>query len=179
MRSEIRISGQGGQGVITLGLIFGRASALYDNKNVIMTEAYGPEQTGGFAQTDLIISDEEIEYPMVNNPDILVVMSKDGWEMNGKKVKTGGKIIYENFMVNPEDSPNTKFGIPALNKANEMGKKVVTNVIMMGALQELTNLVTKESLEKALLERVPKGTEELNLEALKAGYELAKGLGGN
>jgi 2-oxoglutarate ferredoxin oxidoreductase subunit gamma len=179
MRREIRISGQGGQGVITLGLIFGRASSLYDNKNVIMTEAYGPEQTGGFAQTDLIISDEEIEYPMVNSPDILVVLSKEGWEMNGKKIKKDGKIIYEDFMVNPSASSNEKYGIPALNKANEMGKKVVMNVIMMGALQEITNLVSKEALEKALLERVPKGTEELNLQALKAGYELARGKGGN
>ncbi len=178
MKKELRMSGQGGQGAITLGYIFGRAAALYEKKNVIMTEAYGPEITGGFARADLMISDEEIEYPNVNNPDVLVVLSNEGWELNGHLVKDDGKIIYENFLVKPEGAKAQTFGIPALVEANKLGRKVVANVIMMGALQELTNIVSKEHLEEALLERVPKGTEELNLKALHRGYELAAEIGG-
>lgn len=178
MKMELRMSGQGGQGAITLGYIFGRAAAIYNNQNVIMTEAYGPEITGGFARADVKISDEEIEYPMVNNPDVLVVLSKEGWEMNGHLVKDSGKIIYENFFVDPVGAKAQTFGIPAIKEADKLGRRVVANVIMMGALQELTNIVSKESLEKALLERVPKGTEELNLKALHRGYEIATEIGG-
>lgn len=177
MKKELRMSGQGGQGAITLGYIFGRAAALYEKKNVIMTEAYGPEITGGFARADLMISDEEIEYPNVNNPDVLVVLSNEGWELNGHLVKPNGMVIYEDFLVNPESinqSKVTTYGIPAVTEANKLGRKVVANIIMMGALQELTNIVSKEHLEKALLERVPKGTEELNLRALHRGYELVQ-----
>ena len=157
MKAELRMSGQGGQGAITLGYIFGRAAALYGNQNVIMTEAYGPEITGGFARADVMISDEEIEYPMVNNPDFLVVLSKEGWEMNGHLVKDSGKIIYENFLVNPKLIKGAKaktFGIPAIKEADKLGRRVVANVIMLGALQELTNIVSKENLEKALLDKI-------------------------
>lgn len=178
MKDELRMSGQGGQGAITLGYVFGRAAALYEKRNVIMTEAYGPEITGGFARADLMISDDEIEYPNVNNPDVLVVMSNEGWEMNGHLVKDSGKIIYEDFLVTPEGAKAKLYPIPAIKEANKLGRKVVANVIMLGALQELTNIVSKENLEKALLERVPNGTEELNLKALHRGYEIAVALGG-
>lgn len=178
MRKELRMSGQGGQGAITLGYIFGRAAALYENHNVIMTEAYGPEITGGFARADVAIADQEIEDPMVNNPDVLVVLSNEGWEMNGHLVKEDGKILYENFLVDPKGAKAKTFGIPAIKEADKLGRRVVANVIMMGALQELTNIVSKESLEKALLDRVPTGTEELNLKALHRGYEIGAELGG-
>ncbi len=177
MRYKVRVAGQGGQGAITLAYTIGRASALYNNKHVVFTEAYGPEITGGFARGDLIIDDIEIEYPMVDQPDILVVLSEEGWEMNSDKLAEGGTLIYENFLVNPETDA-TKFGIPAVQEAENIGKKVVANVILMGAFQELTDIVSKESLEKALLEIVPKGTEELNLKALRRGYELGKEIGG-
>jgi 2-oxoglutarate ferredoxin oxidoreductase subunit gamma len=172
------MAGQGGQGAITLGYIFGRAAALYENKNVIMTEAYGPEITGGFARADLMISDDEIEYPNVNNPDVLVVLSGEAWDLNGSLVKDNGTIIYEDFLVNPKGAKAKTYGIPAVTEANKIGNRVVANVIMMGALQELTDIVSKENLEKALLERVPNGTEELNLKALTRGYEIGRELGG-
>ncbi len=178
MKIELRMSGQGGQGAITLGYIIGRAAALYSNHNVIMTEAYGPEITGGFARADLIITDKSKNYPLVDTPDVLVVLSNEGWEMNAHLVKPNGKIIYENFLVKPEGTDVEKFGIPAIKEADKLGRRVVANVIMMGALQELTNIVPKEHLEKALLDRVPKGTEELNLKALRKGYELAEQFGG-
>jgi 2-oxoglutarate ferredoxin oxidoreductase subunit gamma len=167
------MSGQGGQGIITLGLIYGRAAALYGKKQVIMTEAYGPEITGGFAKVDLIIDDDPIDYPMVNSPDVLVVMSNEGWDMNSKYVKESGKIIYENFLVTPAENGKPLFGVPALKTAEELGRKVVANVIMLGALTEITKIIPREHVEKALLDRVPKGTEELNLSALRRGYELA------
>ena len=177
MRKKIRVAGQGGQGAITLAYTIGRALALYANKHVIFTEAYGPEQTGGFAKADLIVDDQEIEYPMVDVPDILVVLSEEGWQMNGNLLAEGGTVIYENFLVNPDTTAST-YGIPAVKEAENIGRKVVANVILMGAFQELTGIISKENLEKALLEIIPKGTEELNLKALHRGYELGKEIGG-
>jgi 2-oxoglutarate ferredoxin oxidoreductase subunit gamma len=173
MRREIRASGVGGQGLITLGKIFGKA-ALYDKYQVIMTEAYGPEVTGGFARADLIIDDDLIDYPIVNYPEILVVLSNEGWRRDGSLVLPTGKVLYDSALVQIEDSPAEAIEIPAFKGALELGNKVVMNVIMMGALQEITQAVTKESLEKALMSSIPKGYEELNKNALTKGYELGK-----
>ena len=177
MRREIRASGVGGQGIITLGKIFGKA-ALYDKHQIIMTEAYGPEVTGGFARADVIISDEVIDYPMINSPEVLVVLSNEGWRRDGHLVLPDGKVIFDSSLVQLYDSPAPTIEIPAFSTALELGNKVVTNVIMMGALQEITQAVSKESLEKALMESIPKGFEELNRTALQKGYELGKALGG-
>lgn len=179
MRSELRLRGVGGQGIITMGYVIGRAATLYDRREVCMTEFYGPEITGGFAKTDLIIQDEPIDYPIVDHPDVFVVMSNDAWLADGGSLREGGMVIYDTDFVNMENPTDNMIGIPAMKEALKLGRKVVANVILMGALQEITGVVTKESLEKALLDRVPKGTEELNLSALHKGYELGKGIGGN
>ncbi len=180
MRAEIRFRGQGGQGAITLGYIFGRAASLYMNRHSLLTEAYGPEKKGGFARADVLMQDDEIEYPLLDTPQFLVVMSDEAWRAEKDKVVDDGVIIYDDFMVKIDPSeikPNQKlYPVPALKEALALGKKVVANVILMGAMQEITGLVTKEALEKALLDRVPKGTEELNLKALNRGYEIGKKL---
>ncbi|MHA2502582.1 MAG: 2-oxoacid:acceptor oxidoreductase family protein [Candidatus Kariarchaeaceae archaeon] len=173
MRTEIRVSGVGGQGSITMGKIFGKA-ALYDKKQVIMTEAYGPEVTGGFARADLIISDEIIDYFMVNNPDILVVMAEEGWMRDGRHVTSDGKVLYEPDLVQITDCTADTISIPAFRAALDLGNKVVMNVVLMGALQEITQAVTKENLEKALLSSVPPRFKDLNVSALNKGYELGK-----
>jgi len=177
MRHEIRASGVGGQGVITLGKIFGKA-ALYDKKQIIMTEAYGPEVTGGFARADVIIDDDMIDYPMVNNPEVLVVLDNEGWDRDGKFVRSDGKIIYDSALVQIDDGNTEAIEIPAFNTALELGNKVVMNVVIMGALQVLTKAVSRESLEKALIESIPKGYEELNRKALQKGFELGELAGG-
>ncbi len=179
MRFNVRFAGLGGQGIITMGLAIGRASSIYDKKYVIMTEAYGPEITGGFARADVIISDEEIDYPLIEHPDILVLMHTDGWERNKDLVTNDSLVIYDDFLAKVEESGNGQFfKIPSFSVGNELGRKVVANVVMMGAIQEITKIVSKEALRKALLDLVPKGTEELNLTALERGYEIGSKIGG-
>jgi 2-oxoglutarate ferredoxin oxidoreductase subunit gamma len=169
------MSGVGGQGIVTIGYVIGKAAALYDKKDVIMTEAYGPEITGGWSKADVIISDDEIDYPLVESPDVLIVMSQDGFEQNSPLVKKGGLIIYEMGFVDIEKSTSKKcVGIPAIQNADELGKRVVANVVMMGAFQEITKIITKNALEKSLKKQIPKGTEELNMTALKKGYQIGK-----
>ncbi|MHA2168834.1 MAG: 2-oxoacid:acceptor oxidoreductase family protein [Candidatus Kariarchaeaceae archaeon] len=182
-RTEVRFRGVGGQGIITMGYIIGRAAAIYDKRKVYMSEFYGPEITGGFARTDVIIQDEEIDYPLIDHPNYFVAMSQDAWEDDGSSLRDDGVIIHEKDLVKIHEGEKRKLmTVPAIETADELGRRVVANVVMMGAVQEITQVVTKESLEKALLDRVPKGTEDLNISALKKGYEIGKKLvegGGN
>lgn len=172
------MSGVGGQGIVTMGYVIGRAAALHDRKNVVMTEAYGPEIIGGFSKANVIISDGEIDYPMIDNPDILLVMSQDGWERDGPFVREGGLVIFEEDLVDPGKPLSKKcVPIPAIRTADELGRRVIANVIMMGAFYEITNLVTRDALERSLKERIPKGTEELNMSALRKGYTIGKAAG--
>ncbi len=178
MRLEVRMAGVGGQGIVTMGYVVGTAAALYDKKDVVMTEAYGPEIMGGFSRADVIISDSHIDYPIIDDPDVLLVMSQDGWERNGSLVKERGLVLYEEDLVQPGDPKSRTFvAIPAIRTADELGRRVIANVILMGALQEITNILTKKALESALMERIPKGTEKLNLIALSKGYELGENAG--
>ncbi len=175
MRIDTRMSGVGGQGIVTIGYVIGMAAALYDKKEVIMTEAYGPEIIGGFSKADVIISDNEIDYPLIDNPDVLLVMSQDGWERNGQYVKKEGLVIYEEGLVDIGNLSSQKhISIPAIKTADELGQRVVANVIMMGALQEITQMVTKNALKKALKKRIPRRTEELNMKALERGFQIGK-----
>lgn len=176
-RKEIRVRGQGGQGAVTVGYIFGRAASLYMNKDSILTEAYGPEVTGGFARADVLIQDDYINYPLVEFPDILIAMSAEAWEAEKNNTKENAIVFYESHMVNPVISPDDKrtfYGIPALDMAYDLKNKVVMNVIIMAAVQEITNIISKDALKKALLDRIPARFEELNMNALEAGYKYAR-----
>jgi 2-oxoglutarate ferredoxin oxidoreductase subunit gamma len=179
MRIELRMSGVGGQGIVTIGYVIGMAAALYDKKDVIMTEAYGPEITGGWSRADVIISDMDIDYPLVDNPDVLIVMSQQGWEQNRSSVKKGGLVLYQEGFVDVGKVVSKKcIAIPAIQIADELGKRIVSNVVMMGAFQEITKIITKNALQKSLKKRIPKNTEELNMAALKRGYQIGKAAGG-
>jgi 2-oxoglutarate ferredoxin oxidoreductase subunit gamma len=178
MRMEIRMSGVGGQGIVTMGLVIGRAAALYDKMDVVMTEAYGPEIMGGFSKANVIISDGEIDYPLIDYPDVLLVMSQDGWVRDGSFVRKDGLVLFEHGLVDPGDPPDrTCIPVPAIHTADELNKRVIANVIMMGAFQKITGLITDTALETALMDRIPKGTEELNMIALQKGYEIGKAAG--
>lgn len=181
MRKNLRIAGLGGQGVITMGLTIGNAASLYDGKKVIMTEAYGPEITGGFARADVIISEEEIDYPLIEYPDVLVLMHTEGWELNKHLVTDKTLVVYDKKLAKVDVDPNRKddyIAVDAFDTAISLGNKVVANVVMMGAVRELTGIVSEEALKKALLKRIPKGTEELNTKALEEGFRIGQRLGG-
>jgi 2-oxoglutarate ferredoxin oxidoreductase subunit gamma len=175
MRTEIRMAGFGGQGIITMGKILGRAAVLYDKREAVLTEDYGPEKVGGWSKADLVVSDGEIGYPLVESPDIFVAMSQDGYERYHHTLRTDGWALLEADLVHPgEGWEQPSVYIPALRTASELGKRVVANIVMIGALVELTRVVSPQAARRAILDSIPKGTEALNEAAFLKGRELAK-----
>ena len=175
MRHEVRFSGFGGQGIILAAVILGRAAALYDGKHAVQTQVYGPEARGGASMSAVIIDDEPILYPEVHVPGIYVIMSQEGFEKYGADAPREAIMLIDSDMV--EGRPACTFReIPATSEArNTLGKVIVANIVMLGALVAATGIVSEGAIEKAVLDSVPKGTEKLNLAALKRGMELVRG----
>jgi 2-oxoglutarate ferredoxin oxidoreductase subunit gamma len=174
-RREIRIAGFGGQGVITAGYVLANAAAIHDGRYALMTQSYGPEARGGSCKTDVITSDEPIDYPKISSPDCLVAMSIDAFASFVDSVRDGGVVIYEDSLVDiPRNAmdPNKKYrGIPAVATAQELGNPLAANMVMLGAVQALTGVVKAEALAASITDRFPK-RKELNLKALHRGMEL-------
>ena len=172
MRHEVRFSGFGGQGIILSAVILGRAAALYDDKHVVQTQVYGPEARGGASMSAVIIDDEPILYPKVRDPDTYVIMSQQGFEKYGSNPRKDAVMLLDADIVH--DRPSCPWvGIAATGVAKkELGREIVANIIMLGALSSATPVISGKALEKAILDSVPKGTEELNLKAMKRGQEL-------
>jgi 2-oxoglutarate ferredoxin oxidoreductase subunit gamma len=170
MRQELRISGFGGQGIVLAGIIIGKAFALYENLEAVMTQAYGPEARGGASSANLVVSDEPIDYPFVQEPDVLVAISQEAYNRFHSEVKAGGIVLIDNELVTPF-LYDKYFGIPATNLAEELGRRIVTNVVMVGFFTAVTKLVKLESVTSALQVSVKQKTIPLNMKALMMGYE--------
>ncbi|MBI4934865.1 MAG: 2-oxoacid:acceptor oxidoreductase family protein, partial [Actinobacteria bacterium] len=166
-KSEIRIGGLGGQGVILSGIIIGKAAAIFEGKHATLIQAFGPEARGSACSAQVTVSDDPVGYPYVKRPDILVVMSPDAYMQFAGTVKPDGLLLYEEELVSPKDLPAgvRAFGIPATRYAEELGRRLVLNIVMVGFFCGVTGLVSQESAEKAVADSVPKGTENLNLRA--------------
>ena len=174
MKYEVRITGIGGQGAITAGHLFGTAAALYGGKQVVVTEGYSPYVTGGWSRADVVVSDEPIDYPLVSRLDALATMFQDGLDLNARMVKPNGVIVAEQRMVNLSKmvGDGRVFAIPAAATAEKLGRKVVMNIVMLGAMVALASPQTLEPLKRAVTDRFPRAAE-LNVRALDAGAELA------
>lgn len=173
MRTEIRVGGLGGQGVILCGMIIGKAAAIFDGKHATLIQAFGPEARGSAASAQVTLSDEPIGYPYVRRADVLVVMSPDAYSTFVPSLKENGLLLYESELVRPNDHlpPGVRaFGVPATRLAEELGRRLVMNIVMVGFFTATTKLVSYEAAKKAVLDSVPRGTEELNLKAFEAGY---------
>jgi len=171
-RSEVRLTGFGGQGIVLAGIILARA-AMYAGKEVTQTQSYGPEARGGACQSGVVISDEPILYPFADEPDIMIALSQEALDKHIKSLKKGGKLIIDADMIHriPQKSGIKINKITATSIAEEkLGRGLLANIIMLGALSSLTNIVSKEAMQRAVRESVPKGTEELNLQALAEGF---------
>lgn len=175
-RYEIRLGGSGGQGLILAGLILGEASAIFDGKNAVQSQSYGPEARGGMSKSDVIISDEDIDYPKAHKVNFLLALTQQSFNGYLKDVVEEGTVLYDFDRVKEVTKGNYKLvGLPIITTAtNGIGKTMVANIVSLGAIVELTSVVSKDAIEKALLARAPRGTEELNKKALYAGYELVK-----
>ena len=178
MRIEVRIAGFGGQGIIRAGLMLAMAACIHDNKNAVQTQSYGPESRGGSCKSEVVISDEEVDYPRVVEPDVLVVMSQEAFTTYAKTLKSGGTLLLDPDMVPRHEFENSArvFKIPSTKMAEELGKTIVANVIMLGALVAVSGITTPEAFRNALLSNIPKGTEKLNLSAFEKGFEYGKKL---
>ena len=172
-RHEIRLHGLGGQGIISAGRLIGEAASVRERKEAVMTEDYSPYITGGWSRADLIISDEPIDYPLVTRPNILVAMSQDGFDDNWKSTAPDATIIVERGMVKTCPVQGRKlFSVPALSVAEELGKRLVANIVILGFLAAKTHVVSPESLQAAILARYAKAGD-LNRKAFQSGAEFA------
>ncbi len=172
MRTEFRLSGSGGQGLVLAGIVLAEA-AILDDKNAVQTQSYGPEARGGSSKAEVVIADEDIDYPKATDPDYLLALTTDAYRTYGRLHGKGIIIADSSVTLDPEIKAKT-VQVPILDTAaNVVGKKVVANIVALGVLGGMSKVVRPETLEKAVLNRVPKGTEDLNLKALRAGLELA------
>lgn len=175
MYSELRLSGSGGQGLILAGIILAEA-ALYDGMNVVQSQSYGPEARGGASRAEVIISKDYISYPKVNNCNIMLALTQNACEKYISTLKSGGILIVDSSVEEiPDRDDIVVYSVPILETAADIvGKPMVANIVALGSIYELTKVVTKESLKRAVYDRVPRGTEEINNMALEAGFNLIK-----
>ena len=169
-RNEIRLCGYGGQGIILAGYIVGQAASVFEHKYATFIGDYGPEARGGACRADVVISEGRESYPYIASPSILVAMSQQAYDKYHPQNHEETLIIIDADLVKPQPSSHRLLQIPARRIAEELGRVAVANVVMLGFLTAVTNLVTVESMKGSLLSSVPKGTEELNMKAFEKGY---------
>jgi 2-oxoglutarate ferredoxin oxidoreductase subunit gamma len=176
---QIKIGGFGGQGVVLAGYIMGKAASIHDKKNATLTQSYGPESRGSSCSSQLIIGKDEIDYPKVSHPDILLIMSQEAYDKFTPELSKGGTLLYDEDLAKPTNNfgkTTQVYSIPATRYAEEIGKKVVANIIMLGFFTAISGLISPEAMKKSIRSSTPSGFEELNIKAFDRGYEsgLAK-----
>jgi len=173
-RFEIRLSGSGGQGLILAGVMLAQAIGTIDGKNVVQSQSYGPEARGGASRADVVISNDEIYYPKTMKLDLLLALTQEACDTYYHDLKENGILIIDSLMVTQPPTPRY-YGFPFVDLArHEIGVAMVANVISLGAICELTGIVSKKGLTEVVKMRAPKGTEEKNLKALELGFKIAK-----
>lgn len=173
-RSEIRVCGLGGQGVILCATIIGKAAAIFDGRHSTMIQSFGPEARGSACSAQVMIDDDPIGYPYVRQSDLLIAMSPDAYSQFVDKLKPGGLLLYESELVTPDHRVPMGarvYGIPATRLAEEVGRRLVLNIVMVGFYAAVAKMASKEAIESAVLDSVPRGTEDLNKRALMRGYD--------
>lgn len=176
--TEIRITGLGGQGVILCGYIIGKAASIFSNQHATLTQSFGPEARGSACSAQVVVSDTRVLYPYVTSPQIMLAMSGDGYITHKNTMAEDCTLVYEEDLVEPEKhGPKVRaYGIPATRIAEDLGHKIVLNIVMLGFFGAVTDLIPKEALRKGVESSVPPGTEELNLKAFDKGYECGQQL---
>jgi 2-oxoglutarate ferredoxin oxidoreductase subunit gamma len=170
-RKEIRIAGFGGQGVVLSGSILGKAASIYDKGFASLTQSYGPESRGGSCRAEVVIDDVPIEYPYVVNPQVQIILSQDAYNQYGKDAAPNTLLIVDSDLVKVDPYQNPKpLSIPASHMAQNLGRVVVANIIMLGFLAAESDIVSYEALKDSILDSIPQGTEDFNMKAFELGY---------
>jgi len=173
-KTDVIITGFGGQGIILAGSILGKAAALGDNMESTLVQSYGPESRGGACSAQVVIADEPIHYPYINTPDILVCMSQSGYEKYAGQVKKESILLIDQDLVRPEKMDNEIYSIPSTRMAEELGRKMMANIIMFGFFTAITQGVSLQAARDTVEISVPKGTEALNIKAFSKGYDYGQ-----
>ena len=178
MFQEIRIAGFGGQGVILAAAVIGKAAAIFEGGYATMTQSFGPEARGGSSSAQVILSSDPILYPYVTRPDVLVVMSQEAYTRFAPQLKPGGILIAEQELVHIDKIPTgvRVYGVPATRLAEELGRKMVLNIVMVGFFGAVTNLLDPDALRKAVADSVPPAMQKLNLQAFDKGFAYGSDL---
>lgn len=172
MRKEIRIAGFGGQGIGLAGYILGKALALYGGFEAVMTQSYGPEARGGASSSSIVLSDQEIAYPFVEDPDYLIALSQEAYNKFQPTISQEGIVIFDRDLVDPIQIHN-HFPVPATNLAQELGARIAANMVVLGYFSALSGIVSQGAIVQAVETTVRPKTVNLNLRALSAGFEFA------
>ncbi|MDQ1334234.1 MAG: Pyruvate ferredoxin oxidoreductase [Thermodesulfobacteriota bacterium] len=174
-RQEIVFTGFGGQGIVLAGRILGKAAVIGDHRQSTLVQAYGPEARGGACSAQVIIADQAIHYPYVRRPDVLVCMSQAGFDKFIGQMKEGGTLLIDKDLVQPKGVSGDFFSIPSSRMAEELGRIMLANIIMLGFFTAVTGAVSVDAARDAVVKSVPKGTEEMNATAFNKGcdYGLA------
>jgi len=175
-RYEVRLAGEGGQGMILAGVILAEAAAVHEGLNAVQTQSYGPEARGGASRSEVILARGEIDYPKVIAADLLLCMSQESCDRFFPQVKEEGCIVVDVSNVSRVPS-HRALGVPISEIAEQAtGRRITASTVALGLVSGLTGIVSRSALEKAVTDRVPAGTEEVNLKALAAGFEWAERL---
>lgn len=171
-RREIRIAGFGGQGVVLAGSIVGKAAAIHDKAFATLTQSYGPESRGGSCKAEVVISDAPVEYPYVVDPQVQIILSQEAYAEYRRQIPPDALVIIDSDLVAADPTLKSKvLSIPASRMAQDMGRPVVANIIVLGFLAATCNIVSTEALRKAILDSIPPGTESVNMNAFELGYK--------
>jgi 2-oxoglutarate ferredoxin oxidoreductase subunit gamma len=172
-RTEIKLSGFGGQGIVLAAFILGKGVSIFDKKNAVLTQSYGPEARGGACSADVVIADGTIDFPEVTIPQISVIMSQEAYSKYSQKLSKNGFMLIDEDLVKlePTEKKIKTYSIPSTRFAEELGRKIVANIVMLGFVTAITEVASVDAVKNSLLDSVPKGTEELNMTALMKGYD--------
>jgi 2-oxoglutarate ferredoxin oxidoreductase subunit gamma len=173
-RTEIRLAGAGGQGMILAGIILAEAASIYDGLHVVQSQSYGPEARGGASKSEVILSNTAIDFPEVIQADVVIVLSQEALDKYGHGLGDSGLLIVDSNQIS-QNVPETAIQLPITQIARETtGREITANTVALGILVGLTNVVSLEAIRKAVKARAPQGTQEINLAALEAGFQVAQ-----
>lgn len=177
-RYEYRLSGEGGQGLVLAGKILAEAAAIYDDHNATQSQSYGPEARGGASRSEVIVSDGEIDFPKAENIDLMLALTQESLDKYHHDLRPGALLVLDQDAIRQVPPGSWRIvRVPLIRMAREqLGRPIVANIIALGVVVRLSKVITDQAVEQAILARVPKGTEELNLRAFRMGLEAAENL---
>lgn len=172
MRKEIRIAGFGGQGTVLAGYLLGKAFSLYQDLEAVMTQSYGPEARGGASSSNIVVADREIAFPFVQEADILIALSQEAYTKFKSETKPDAVILIDTSLVEAGECAGVS-GLPATEIAEQLGHRIVANVVMLGFLCGHEEWILPEAMDQAIRTTLKEKTIEINLKAFQKGLEMA------